>query len=808
MASGGSRPSKGAVVRGSWLVNSTAAEVTEPTTFRLHDREWDLLPGVFAPTYCVSTGFFTESIPFPVGGSFLEVGCGSGVTAVTAAAKGCARVAATDISDAAVANTALNAARHGLPDRVELHHGDMFDGLGPEDRFDLIFWNSPFIDPGAGEGPPARRVHDEQREQLRQAVFDPGYRAHERYLSGARARLTAGGRLLLGFSDLGDHDSLRRLAAEAGYRISVLRASGDLAPGVDYQLLELVPQQATAPDEKEEDVTVGATFVPSGVRHTIAADPTVGGGNALEVALRVSPDIHAPYLHAELPVRDSQGVPREQLSLAELADLVGAWSAWYAGRGVGPRDRVGIYFRDSADDLIHYLALSRLGAIAVLVNGEMDPVAVLAYLRRTEPVGLQTDDVRSARIAGARGPEDDRFWVSSIGATVPPGDVPVPPAFRHAPGDPVLICHTSGTTGASKPVIWAHAQMMVGIRAHLTRFRDHPESLILSALPQSHGSAIGYALLAMLSGVPLALMSDRSGRAVAAAAGRYGATIVVGFAVTLAELALRETDAADLALVERWVSVADASHQAHVARLVERGRHWAGADPVPGSMFVDGFGSSELGWGGVLGMITIPGVVAPHRCLGVPQPFAEVAVLRADGTPADAGEVGLLGVKGPTVTPGYWNDSDKTYRSLLNGYWLSGDLVFRDEADRYYHVDRAADSIRTAGGMVYSVLTEEILLARLPEIDDCVVVEAERAGEVCAIALVQLRDGHGTDGMLARVNEILDGLGKPPLADVRAVDMKSVPVGVTGKVLKRTLRAEYATTAAQQTGDGVTVPAD
>jgi hypothetical protein len=29
------------------------------------------------------------------------------------------------------------------------------------------------------------------------------------------------------------------------------------------------------------------------------------------------------------------------------------------------------------------------------------------------------------------------------------------------------------------------------------------------------------------------------------------------------------------------------------------GRHWAGADPVPGSMFVDGFGSSELGWGGV-----------------------------------------------------------------------------------------------------------------------------------------------------------------------------------------------------------------
>ena len=553
---------------------------------------------------------------------------------------------------------------------------------------------------------------------------------------------------------------------------------------------------------------MGATFVPSGVRRAIAADLTVGGGNALEAAMRVSPDVHSPYLFAELSVRDACGVLRDQLSLTELAELVGAWSAWYAGRGVGPRDRVGVYFRDSADDLIHYLALSRLGAIAVLINGEMDPTVVLDYLRQTAPVGLQTDDVRLARIAGVLRLGDDRYWVSSIDTTVPSGDGRVPPPFRHAPGDPVLICHTSGTTGIPKPVIWAHAQMMVGIRAHLTRFRDHPQSLILSALPQSHGSAIGYALLAMLSGVPLALMSHRSGRAVAAAAGRYGATIVVGFAVTLAELALQEIDAAGLDLVERWVSVGDASHHAHVARLVERGRHWAGADPVAGSMFVDGFGSSELGWGGVLGSITIPGVVPPLRCLGVPQPFAEVAVLRPDGTRAEAGEVGLLGVKGQTVTPGYWNDSDKTYRSLLNGYWLSGDLVFRDEADRFYHVDRVVDAIRTAGGMVYSVLTEEILLAHLPEINDCVVVADGRAGEVCAVALVHLRDGHGTDGMLDRVNGVLVGRGQPPLADVLAADVASVPVGVTGKVLKRRLRQEYAETAVQSAEQGVSIPAE
>ena len=44
------------------------------------------------------------------------------------------------------------------------------------------------------------------------------------------------------------------------------------------------------------------------------------------------------------------------------------------------------------------------------------------------------------------------------------------------------------------------------------------------------------------------------------------------------------------------------------------------------------------------------------------------------------GEVGFFGAKGPSITAGYWNDSDTTYRSKLGGYWLTGDLVYQDVA--------------------------------------------------------------------------------------------------------------------------------
>jgi acyl-coenzyme A synthetase/AMP-(fatty) acid ligase len=168
------------------------------------------------------------------------------------------------------------------------------------------------------------------------------------------------------------------------------------------------------------------------------------------------------------------------------------------------------------------------------------------------------------------------------------------------------------------------------------------------------------------------------------------------------------------------------------------------------------------------------------------------------------GQIGRLGLKSPTLTPGYWNDSLTWNRMRLGGYWLTGDLARQDEAGNFYHLDRAPDAIRTRAGIVFSTRTEELLLAELPDLADCTVVavapDGVRAdwdgdGEAEAYVLLQPAEENGDTGdeeWTGRVNSVLTQAGLPPVA--RALRMKpdDVAKGATGKVLKRVMRDRFA----------------
>jgi acyl-coenzyme A synthetase/AMP-(fatty) acid ligase len=513
-----------------------------------------------------------------------------------------------------------------------------------------------------------------------------------------------------------------------------------------------------------------------------------GGGNLLRAALAVNPHPDQPFLRSGRPVVTTARESQTDFSLLDLDELAQSWSVWYLEQGVRPRDRVAVYIADSYAYSVHFFALSQIGAIPVMVNSRAPREVALGLVRQTTPVAVFSDEERLARLGDAS-ELPARRWTAEQVPAPPSRRLPDDARYRHVADDPVLILHSSGTTGQPKPVIQTHAGCVAGPRYRLVNFTESPDSLMMSAQPQSHTGFIGYGMYAVLAGTPIVALYDVDGPQLADAIIEHRPTMVIGFSHVFTELAALDLPAGALDSVVGWITMGDAVHEAHMRLILGRR-----SESLPPAVFYDRFGSTELGWGLMVQQRTLSSE-RNDRCVGKPDPLAEFAVLRKDGTEAGVDEVGLFGVKAPSLTAGYWNDSDTTYRSKLAGYWLTGDVGYRNADGCYFQLDRAVDVVDAPSGPGYSVQMEELLLSEVAEMCDCAVVAGHDGEQAFPVAVVTTADPADADPekLFRLANEVLRAGGHPELALLEvARTEEEFPLGVTGKVLKRALREKYA----------------
>jgi acyl-coenzyme A synthetase/AMP-(fatty) acid ligase len=539
---------------------------------------------------------------------------------------------------------------------------------------------------------------------------------------------------------------------------------------------------------------MAATFAPTVLtpeqRAAVAADPTVGGGNLLRSAIAANPHPEVPFLHAARPIATPSGELKHDFSLTEFDALAQSWSVWYLAQGVRPRDRVAVWFEDSLGYSLHFYALAQIGAVALLINSNASQAIAASLIEQTAPVGLYADQARLDLLGSAV------TGLPGLGWTRSAEELPAPPAatlpessyWKHHDDDPVTILHSSGTTGRPKPTIHTHKSIVSGPKFRLVDHTEQPGALMMTGLPQSHLGCIAFTVYAVLGGTPVVALSDRSGAELAAAVQKYRPTSVMSFAHGYAELAGLDLRAGELDSVSVWVSIGDAVHQAHITKVLSMR-----SEGLKPAAFFDRLGTTELGWGVLLKVRTLDSE-RNDRCAGKPVGVADVTILRKDGSHADDNEVGFLAARGPAITPGYWGDSDTTYRYKLSGYWLPGDMAYRDSEGDYFLVDRAADAIETEQGTGYTVFMEEVILNDVPDTGDVAVVAGRRDGSTVPVAVVTVgRSDPDPEKLLRQANEALGAAGHPLLGLLEiARDEADFPVGVTGKVLKRQLREKYA----------------
>ncbi len=133
------------------------------------------------------------------------MGVGSGVTAVTIAAKG-VRVTGVDINPSAVTNAQENAAKHGVETNTEFFVSDLFEGLTKR-KFDTIYWNIPFC-----------CATKRSTNLLERSIYDYKYRSLKAFFRSAKNYLKPGGQIYIGFSNtIGDFDKLAEFVKKGGF---------------------------------------------------------------------------------------------------------------------------------------------------------------------------------------------------------------------------------------------------------------------------------------------------------------------------------------------------------------------------------------------------------------------------------------------------------------------------------------------------------------------------------------------------------------------------------------------------------------
>jgi malonyl-CoA/methylmalonyl-CoA synthetase len=178
--------------------------------------------------------------------------------------------------------------------------------------------------------------------------------------------------------------------------------------------------------------------------------------------------------------------------------------------------------------------------------------------------------------------------------------------------------------------------------------------------------------------------------------------------------------------------------------------------------------------------------------VGYALPGIELRIATDAGKILQAGDVGVLEMRGPNLFKGYWRNPEKTKEEFRDdGFFITGDLSTIDADGRVTIVGRAKDLIISGGFNVYPKEIEtEINL--LPGVAESAVLGVPHPdfGEG-VIAVITPTPGASLPGEEQIIGTLSERLAKFKLPK-RVFVMQELPRNAMGKVQKAELRNKYS----------------
>ncbi|NPU65331.1 long-chain fatty acid--CoA ligase [Bradyrhizobium sp. 83012] len=457
--------------------------------------------------------------------------------------------------------------------------------------------------------------------------------------------------------------------------------------------------------------------------------------------------------------------------------------------GLGRGDRVTVLALNATDTLEVQFACFRVGAIFVPLNTRLTVPELQFIVGDCAPkLMIHDDDLADTALAVSRlcgvatalryGPGGSYEQAVATAKSL----TAIEPATLD---DVSTIMYTSGTTGQPKGAMITHGMTFyncvnLGGPAYIT-----PSSVLLTVLPLFHTGGLNcYTNPVMhVGGTVLIMRAFDPGQALQLIGDpAHGINVFFG-----------------VPAIYQFMAQHPMFATADFSRLTIGG---VGGAPMPvplldtwekrGVALQQGYGMTE----------TSPTVLALDRgdaarkagSAGKPVLHTEVRIVRPDGSDADVGELGELWVRGPNVTPGYWNRPDANRSSFTDGWLHTGDATRVDDEGFYYIVDRWKDMYISGGENVYPAEVESVLHQLSAVAEAAVIGIADPQWGETGMAIVAVKPGHSlseTD-IFAHCQANLARFKCP--RTVRFVD--ALPRNATGKIHKPTLRKSFATASA------------
>jgi len=464
-----------------------------------------------------------------------------------------------------------------------------------------------------------------------------------------------------------------------------------------------------------------------------------------------------------------RGADGHTLTWRALAEHAGRW------RAVPPGARVGLVITDPLTFTAAYFGCLAAGVTAAPIDPRLTAGELAEVLHRLRIDVLATDDADAAirpeidvwqvNLDGPR-----RVWAATTAARPSDGA-----ALR-----PAVLLTSSGTTGRPKGIPLSRWQLMDAARRVAGHHGFRPGERGYTPLPLFHVNAQVMGLLATaVSGASLVIDRRFDAGTYWSRVEEFQPTWLNTVPAVLASLG--RLPAPRSAGRVRFARSASAPLAPEIARKFT---------DLTGIGVLETYGMSEAA-----GQITANPVEDPARRAGsVGLPVGvELIVAAPDGTALGPGQEGEVLLRGPQIVGDYLDlDGDRPERTRpardAAGWLHTGDVGALDEAGFLYLAGRADDVINRGGEKIYPQEVENVLLEH-PAVAAVAVVGAphERLGQV-PVAFVTTRQSIDADALKAWCEQRLARYKRPSVIEVT----DALPLGPTGKVLRRALRAELA----------------